>query len=116
MPSEKEGWGMTALEANACGTPVVAFQVPGLRDSVVDGSSGLLVRDEQGFKEALASVLTDPRLRAQLSKGASVWASNFTWEEYAARTIAILERISAARPRQEGGSRSTGRTKGAGTG
>lgn len=97
MPSEKEGWGLTAVEANACGTPVVAFRVPGLLDSVSDGRSGLLVEDERGFKEALASVLRDRRLRARLSKGAREWAARFSWDDYAARTIDILDRVRATR-------------------
>src|SRR5690606_10178133 len=42
-PSLKEGWGLTSIEANACGTPVVAADSPGLRDSVVDHRTGLLV-------------------------------------------------------------------------
>ncbi len=93
MPSEKEGWGITTLEANACGTPVVAFDVPGLRDSVDHGRSGLLVEDEEGFGEAIASILRDVDLRSDLSRGAREWSTRYDWDVSAARLLEILERV-----------------------
>src|SRR5690606_40441995 len=60
-PSLKEGWGLTSIEANACGTPVVAADSPGLRDSVVDHRTGLLVPalDPAALARAIRSVLED---------------------------------------------------------
>jgi glycosyltransferase involved in cell wall biosynthesis len=95
QPSEKEGWGLTVIEANACGTPCVAAAVPGLRDSVRDGETGLLVppRDPRAFADALARVLVDEAFRARLTAGALAWAARFRWEHAAA---AVGETLDAA--------------------
>lgn len=60
--SEAEGWGFSIAEATACGTPTVAFSVPGVRDSVADGSTGLLVADgnEERLAGAIERILSDP--------------------------------------------------------
>ncbi len=93
MPSEKEGWGITSLEANACGTPVVAFNVPGLRDSVLHGKSGLLVENETGFIEAITSLFLDEELRSKLSKGAREWSLKYDWDVSAMKMINLLESV-----------------------
>jgi len=86
QPSEKEGWGLTVIEANACGTPVIAADAPGLRDSVRDGETGLLVApgDEKALAAALMRVFGDGNLRERLSRGAIEWAARFRWERAAA--------------------------------
>jgi glycosyltransferase involved in cell wall biosynthesis len=95
QPSEKEGWGLTVIEANACGTPCVAAAVPGLRDSVRDGETGILVppRDPRALAAALDRVLRDGALRARLAGGALAWAARFRWEDAAA---AVGETLDAA--------------------
>jgi glycosyltransferase involved in cell wall biosynthesis len=100
QPSEKEGWGLTVIEANACGTPVVAAAVPGLQDSVRDGETGLLVppRDEQALAAALVRVLGDPALRERLAAGALAWARRFTWENAAAEVGEALDRAAGRTP------------------
>jgi len=97
LPSEKEGWGLTVIEANACGTPVVASDSDGLRDSVRDGVTGLLVphADPPALADALQRVLTDAGLRAGLSAGGLEWARTFTWERTASDTIAALRRAAS---------------------
>ncbi len=92
-PSAMEGWGITTIEANACGTPVIASDVPGLRDSVRHEVSGLLVPhgDAEAFAEALTSVITDPSLRKKLSQGARKWAQRFDWQTSADEFITILK-------------------------
>jgi len=92
--SSKEGWGLTVLEANACGTPVVASNVQGLRDAVRDGETGLLYAygDIADLTEKVHRVLTDSRLRQSLSKSALEYASTFTWEKAAEATLDILDR------------------------
>jgi glycosyltransferase involved in cell wall biosynthesis len=94
-PSIKEGWGITNLEANACGTPVVSADVPGLRDSVKPGVSGMLY--EYGNIAQLASIivrlLTEHDLRNQLSHGAVEWASTFTWDRSAEQMLALCEQV-----------------------
>jgi len=93
QPSEKEGWGLTVIEANACGTPCVAAAVPGLRDSVRDGETGLLVpvRDVRALADGLGRVLSDDALRARLAAGALAWAARFRWEDAAAAVGETLD-------------------------
>lgn len=87
-PSPKEGWGLTNVEAAACGTPVVASDSPGLRESVRDGESGLLVphADAGAWADALRRLLTDEGLRARLAEGGVRHAAAFSWERAAAET------------------------------
>lgn len=100
-PSPKEGWGITNIEAAACGTPVVASDSPGLRESVADGESGLLVPhdDPEAWADALERVLTDDGLRRRLARGARSHAERFSWERAADETEDDLIRIA----RREGG-------------
>jgi glycosyltransferase involved in cell wall biosynthesis len=97
LPSEKEGWGLTVIEANACGTPVVASDSDGLRDSVRHGSTGLLVPhgDVAALAGALRSILTDVDLRERLSAGGLEWARGFTWDRAAEGTLAAAVRAVA---------------------
>ena len=91
--SVKEGWGITNIEANASGTPVISADVPGLRDSVREGQSGLLY--EYGNIEVLAGLITrilvDHHERQRLSEGAVAWASTFTWERAAREMLDLCE-------------------------
>ena len=95
-PSIKEGWGLTIIEANACGTTTVAADVPGLHDSVLDGKTGLLYPygDREKLAEHLLSVLTDVRLRERLTNNALEWAAKFNWDDSAET---LLELISATK-------------------
>jgi glycosyltransferase involved in cell wall biosynthesis len=92
-PSIKEGWGISNLEANACGTPALAANVPGLRDSVSLGESGLLYPfgDVAKMAESILSILTDSVLREKLQQGGLRWASRFTWEKTAERFNNLLK-------------------------
>lgn len=92
-PSAKEGWGLTVIEANACGVPVVASDVPGLRDSVRDGETGLLYDygDVEKLAEKLLLVLRDEHLCARLSRGAAEFADGFRWERSAEAMGLLLE-------------------------
>lgn len=95
-PSIREGWGINVIEANACGTPCIAYDVPGLRDSIVDGKTGILVK-ENGSVEALANaiirVLEDEKLRKRLSKNALRWAKRFSWDKSAREFENIIKKI-----------------------
>lgn len=97
--SIKEGWGITNIEANASGTPVVSANVPGLRDSVRDGVSGLLYPygNIEVLARTLVRVLVDHPERQRLSEGAVQWASTFTWERSAREMLDLCERTVAAR-------------------
>lgn len=92
--SLKEGWGLTTIEANACGTPVVATDVPGLRDSVRHGETGFLVPfgDVGAFARAIAVLLEDRDLAARMREKALEWAAGHDWEQaFAATRDALLE-------------------------
>jgi len=100
-PSLKEGWGLTNIEANACGTPVVCADVPGLRDSARDGVTGLLYPygDVPALADCLRRMLSNAELREQLAVGAMDWAERFHWDEAARETETILERVAAGQRR-----------------
>ncbi len=92
MPSSKEGWGLTVTEANACGTPAIASNVPGLRDAVVDGETGMLYPygDRTALARCAAAILGDPAVRDRMAARAGEFAARFTWEESAGRTLEVL--------------------------
>jgi glycosyltransferase involved in cell wall biosynthesis len=91
--SSKEGWGLTVLEANACGTTVLASNVQGLRDAVKDGETGLLYAygniDE--LAEKILLLVRDENLRVCLVRNALAWAASFSWDKAAAQTMSLLE-------------------------
>lgn len=102
-PSPKEGGGIANVEAAASGTPVIASDSPGLRESVDPGVSGLLVRhgDPEGWTRALSDVLGDPELRDRLGKGGIAHAARFSWERAANETEAHLYTTLDAVPNAE---------------
>ena len=90
VPSHSESFGLVALEAQACGTPVVAAAVGGLRTAVVHEHSGLLVpgHDPRRYADAIARIVTDRALAQRLSAGAVDHAARFSWAATAAATVA----------------------------
>jgi glycosyltransferase involved in cell wall biosynthesis len=80
--SEKEGWGLTVIEANSSGVPVVATDTDGLRDSVRDGETGFLIPrgDVKGFAERAGALLSDDALARRMSRSALAWSREFDWE------------------------------------
>ncbi len=92
QPSGIEGWGITVIEANRSGTPVIASDVSGLRDSVVNNETGLLVEVKNVKQLALAMdyVLSNNVRREQYIKKALVWSKNFTWDKSADMFLGII--------------------------
>lgn len=99
MTSPKEGWGLTCLEAQACGTPVIASDSPGLREAVRNEESGLLVPhgDRPALVAAMRRFLEDRALRSRLTEGALRFAGTFSWDRAADETMALIEEAIAER-------------------
>ncbi|MCP4572408.1 MAG: glycosyltransferase family 4 protein [bacterium] len=95
-PSPKEGWGLTVVEANACGLPVVASDRPGLKDSVRDGETGDLVpyADDAAFAAKALELLRDPELWRRRSEAARAWARTFSWERCAQESLEIFDQVA----------------------
>lgn len=93
MTSPKEGWGLTCLESEACGTPVIASDSPGLREAVLHDETGLLVPhgDRRALAAAMDRFLGDAALRERLARGALRFAGTFSWERCADETSALIE-------------------------
>jgi len=91
VPSRSESFGLVAVEAQACGTPVVASRVGGLAYAVADGHSGYLIagHDPTDYAAALRSILDDPATEARLSAGAVEHAAGFSWDATADRLFEL---------------------------
>ncbi|HEX7975876.1 MAG TPA: glycosyltransferase [Anaerolineales bacterium] len=95
VPSYYESFGMVALEAMACGTPVVASQVGGLAFLVQDGETGFTVPvdEPQALAERLARLLDDPDLRRKMGLQAAAFAQEYAWDKIAARILKLYEEV-----------------------
>ncbi len=95
--SYKEGWGLTVIEAGECGTTTIASDVAGLRDSVIDGKTGILFPIEPHGSEACALAMEkmylNPEMRRNLEKEAIKNAAKFSWNRAAEETLALLQKV-----------------------
>jgi len=101
--SFKEGWGLTVMEAAACGTMSIASRVPGLQDSVREGETGLLFQagNQGALADLMARVIQRPEERRTLEGAARAFALEFSWEKAAKYTLEALQSV-LERPKGHG--------------
>jgi glycosyltransferase involved in cell wall biosynthesis len=92
VPSVREGWGLVVIEANSVGTPAVAYDVPGLRDSVRDGFTGRLAPpgDPEALAREVLDLLSDPHGYREMCRHAVEWAGLFSWNETARQLLEVV--------------------------
>lgn len=102
QPSMKEGWGLTVIEAQAFGTPVVCADAPGLREAVVNGRTGYLYPygDVETLAERIRILLEDDMTWRRFSRAATRWADTFSWDSSAERLEKILAQTVRAPDRE----------------
>lgn len=83
VPGVREGWGLVVTEANGLGTPAVAYNVPGLRDSTIDNYNGIICKNNspENMTENIIKLLTNKELYNNLQANALAWAKKFSWEK-----------------------------------
>jgi D-inositol-3-phosphate glycosyltransferase len=97
IPSHYESFGMVALEAIACGAPVIASKVGGLAFTVQDGITGFHVpeRDPEALAAKISQILRDPVLRERLGHQATQWAQRYSWPTVANQVVALYDKALA---------------------
>ncbi|MEM2146877.1 MAG: glycosyltransferase family 4 protein [Candidatus Jordarchaeaceae archaeon] len=92
ITSMKEGWGLSVIEANACGTPIIAYRVPGLKDAVKNGQTGFLVknRDIKELANTIEMLVSNTELRKKLTNSTTEWAKNFDWNKSSEKFLQLL--------------------------
>jgi len=98
-PAHHEGWGIVIVEAAAVGTPALGFAVPGVKDAIVDGVTGILVESESDLVRQWTALATDPARCDRLSVGAREYAANFAWDRVSRGFAAIAETVIESGPR-----------------
>ncbi|MBN1136847.1 MAG: glycosyltransferase [Anaerolineae bacterium] len=98
VPSRYESFGMVALEAMACGTPVIASKVGGLAFTIQDSQTGFLVpdRDPEILAARIRSLLDDDDLRRRLGRQAAHWAGRFGWPAVADQILGVYDQVQSA--------------------
>jgi glycosyltransferase involved in cell wall biosynthesis len=93
--SRCEGWGLSVVEAAACGTPTAAITAGGLTESIVDGQTGLLARDVRELTAKTMRLVADDQLRERMGRAAMARAQTYSWDAMAATTLRTLQREHA---------------------
>jgi len=97
VPSLKEGWGLTIVEAGVRGTPAIAFRsAGGVRDAIRDGRTGLLAEDLDDFVAKTRWLLTDDRARHRMGTAARAYASGFTWAAAGEHLAGLVDEVLGA--------------------
>ncbi len=90
--SQREGWGLTILEAGSCGTPCVVSNILGHQDAVVDKKTGFLADDMDDFISKVTMLLQDSDLRGQMGNEAQIQGSSLSWDNTALELMKVLKR------------------------
>lgn len=96
-PSIREGWGLVVIEAASVGTPTIAFDVPGLRDSIVDGKTGIICKDKSpvGLAKEVVNLLQDDITYRKLTKYAILWSKKFSWDKAVKISLDLIQSLMA---------------------
>lgn len=94
-PSIREGWGLVVIEAAAMGTPTIGFNVPGLRDSIINGQTGILSEKKsvKDLANEIIRLLENKRKLSQMSENAILWSKNFSWDKASKASLSFIEKI-----------------------
>jgi glycosyltransferase involved in cell wall biosynthesis len=97
VPAVREGWGLVVTESNAMGTPAIGYNVPGLKDSIRDGETGILVKENSPYNLAKSaiSLLRDRDLLDKFSFNALAFSKQFSWENSANTFAKIIQTIAS---------------------
>jgi len=96
MTSVREGWGLVVTEANACGTPAIVYDVPGLRDAVIHERTGLVVAPEPGcLAEAMELLTSKASLYSRLQHESQMWSGTFSHDNSASVVAYALAGLEA---------------------
>ena len=100
VPSVREGWGLVVVEANSVGTPAVGYDVPGIRDSIRPGETGLLgpAGDPEALGRAAVALVSEPERYEMVRRAAIEWGNTFSWEATADELLAIAQSVSETLP------------------
>lgn len=94
-PSFREGWGLVVIEAASVGTPTVAYNVSGLRDSVADNKTGLLCEpNPKSCAEKIAYLMKNQQLYTKLKKNCLKWSNKFSWEKSCQKSLTLIEKLA----------------------
>lgn len=92
-PSIREGWGLVVIEAAAVGIPTIAFNVPGLKDSILDGKTGMLCDSVQQMVSEIERLLNDDSRYNEISRNAIIWSRKFSWEKSVKSSLNLMKKL-----------------------
>ncbi len=94
-PAIREGWGLVVIEAASVGVPTVAFDVPGLRDSVIHDKTGIICKEKspESLAKAIINLLQSSVKYKEMSRSAVSWSKNFSWEKATKSSLKLIEEV-----------------------
>lgn len=94
-PSVREGWGLVVIEAASAGTPTVAFNVPGLRDSIINNETGIICSENtvENLARATLMLINDAKKYKRMSRNAVIWSKKFSWKKSAKISLMLINNL-----------------------